>query len=96
MTLLGSRVGTAINGDVLTALQAAFPCPASLSTAQKSAYNAAQASLASCIGTPVGTDMVTEITTNAVVPAAIAVTIPTTASPGSPSTGETTAPGTVT
>lgn len=95
MSLSASRLNTARYGSVLADIQAQFPLPGGLQSSEQAQYAAYQQKMAHAISDHEGTDVVTEITTNAVVPFPIAVTIPSTASAGSASTGATTAAGTV-
>lgn len=93
MALSGSRLQTALAGDILTQLQANFPVSASLLPAEKTLMNNAMTQLANSIAAGTGPDVVTEITTHAVVPLGILVAVTGNATAQA---GATTGPGTVT
>lgn len=94
MALSGSRLEGQLKTDILAKLQAKFPIPSGLLSAEQTALQQAQQKLADAIAEGSGTDIVTEITGHAVVPTGIALSV--TSGPGAGSTGATSAPGTVT
>lgn len=95
MALSGTRLNTQRYSTVLSDIQAQFPVPTGLLAAEQTAFAANQQKIAHSVADHEGSDVVTEITTNALVPLGIAVNIPSTAAAGSPSTGNTSANGTV-
>ena len=74
MSLSSSRLQTALDADILSKLQAAYPIDSALRTADKDTIAAGQQALANSIGDPTGADVIKEIVTNAVVPSTVAVT----------------------
>jgi hypothetical protein len=68
MSLDGNRLKTSLQADILSQLQSAFPVNASLLTAEKTALNTAQQSLANAIANAVGPDAVTEVKNATVLP----------------------------
>jgi hypothetical protein len=90
MSLSSSRLQTALDADILSKLQAAYPIDTNLRTADKVTIAAGQQALANSIGDPTGSDVISEIVNHAVVPSTVAVT-----SVGGVSTGSgTSGPGT--
>lgn len=60
MALSGSRLQTNLAADFLSQIQTAFPVNASLLTAEKTALQNAQTSLANALAAAAGPDVVTE------------------------------------
>jgi len=67
MALSGSRLQGQLITDFISELNAQFPVPGSLLTAEKAAYSTAQTALATALASAIGPDVVSEITGHAVV-----------------------------
>ena len=61
MSLNPARITAALQADIISKLQAAFPKPSVLQTAESAAIDAEQIKWATALSTAIGPDVVTEV-----------------------------------